>query len=58
MEITKEMIKRQDMAQQASQGVMQALDELTLVEALGVLDLVKHGILRYADVDEVQESLH
>ena len=58
MEITKEMIKRQDMAQKATQNIMQALDELTLIEALGVLDIVKHGILRYADVDEIQEHVH
>ena len=51
MEITKEMLERHDAAQKAAQEVMGALDGMTVVEAVGVLELVKQGMLAYANED-------
>lgn len=51
MEITKEMIERHNKAQQAAQDVVKALDGMTIVEATGVLELVKAGMLKYAAED-------
>jgi hypothetical protein len=51
MEITKEMLERHNTAQKAAQEVMGALDGMTVVEAVGVLELVKQGMLKYADQD-------
>ena len=58
MEISLEMMKRHDMAQKAAGDVMRALDGLTIVEALGVIKLVESGMLRYADVPELEEAVH
>ena len=58
MEISVEMLKRHDMAQKAAGDVMKSLDGLTIVEALGVLKLVESGMLRYADVPELEEQMH
>jgi len=51
MEITKEMLERHNKAQRAAQQVVMALDGMTVVEAVGVLELVKQGMLKYADED-------
>lgn len=51
MEITKEMLERHNKAQQAAQDVVKALDGMTIVEATGILELVKAGMLRYAAED-------
>ena len=51
MEITKEMLDRHNKGQQAAQDVVAALDGLTIIEATGVLELVKAGMLKYAEED-------
>jgi len=51
MEITKEMLDRHNKAQGAAQDVVAALDGMTIVEAVGVLELVKAGMLKYAEQD-------
>lgn len=51
MEITKEMLQRHNMGQEAAQKALEALDGLTVIEAVGVLELVKQGMLKYADQD-------
>ena len=51
MEVTKEMLDRHNIAQKAAQEVMKALDGMTIVEAVGVLELVKQGMLKYANED-------
>jgi hypothetical protein len=51
MEITKEMLERHNAAQKAAQDVMNALDNMTIVEAVGILELVKQGMLSYAHED-------
>lgn len=51
MEITKEMLERHNAGQKAAQEVVGALDGLTIIEAVGVLELVKQGMLKYADQD-------
>jgi hypothetical protein len=58
MEISVEMMKRHQMAQEAATEMLRQLDGLTVVEALGVLKLVEAGMLRYADVPENQEAMH
>ena len=58
MEITKEMMKRHQLAQEAATEMLRHLDGLTVVEALGVLKLVEAGMLRYADVPDQQEAMH
>jgi len=51
MEVTKEMLERHSVAQKAAQSVVASLDGLTIVEAVGVLELVKQGMLKYANED-------
>lgn len=51
MEVTKEMLERHGKAQKAAQEVVRCLDGMTIVEAVGVLELVKSGMLRYAAED-------
>lgn len=51
MEITKEMLDRHNKAQSSAQKVVAALDGMTVVEAVGVLELVKQGMLKYAAED-------
>ena len=51
IQITKEMLERHNKAQTAAQNVVAAIDGLTIVEAVGVLELVKQGMLKYADQD-------
>jgi hypothetical protein len=51
MEITKEMLERHNKGQQAAQDCLAALDGLTVIEAVGVLELVKQGMLNYAAED-------
>jgi hypothetical protein len=51
MEITKEMLERHNKGQQAAQDVVAALGGLTIIEAVGVLELVKQGMLKYAEQD-------
>lgn len=51
MDVTKEMLARHSLAQQAAQNVLKALDGLTIVEGVGVLELVKQGMLKYAAED-------
>jgi len=51
MEITKEMLERHNRAQEAAQNVVAALNGMSIVEATGVLELVKAGMLKYADQD-------
>jgi hypothetical protein len=49
--ISKEMLERHNKAQKAAQDALAALDGLTVVEAVGVLELVKQGMLGYAAED-------
>jgi hypothetical protein len=51
MTISKEMLERHNLAQKAAQAVTASLDGLTIVEAVGVLELVKQGMLKYAEQD-------
>ncbi len=51
MEITKEMLERHNKSQKAAQDIVKCLDGMTIVEAVGVLELVKQGMLRYAAED-------
>lgn len=51
MEISKEMLERHNKSQQAAQKVVVSLDGLSVVEAIGVLELVKSGMLSYSTQD-------
>ena len=58
MEVTKEMLTRHNLAQKCAQDVTNALDGLTIVEALGVIELVKSGMLKYLDTEEYVDTKH
>ena len=58
MEVTKEMLTRHNLAQKCAQDVTNSLDGLTIVEALGVIELVKTGMLKYLDTQDYVETKH
>lgn len=57
MEVTKEMLERHQAGQQAANEVAEALAGLTLVEALGVIELVKAGLLKYSDSYDIDTGV-